>query len=86
MGPPGWRSGKQSTCQYRRCKRHKFDPWVGKIPWKKKWQPTAVFLPGKSHEQRSLVACSPWSCKESDMTEHHHHPQIPYLPNVNENL
>ena len=38
------------------------------------------------HEERSLGGYSPWSCKESDMTEHHHHPQIPYLPNVNENL
>ena len=36
---------------------------VGKIPWRRKWQPTPVFLPGKSHEQRSLVDCSPWGCK-----------------------
>ena len=46
-----------------------FDPWVGKIPWRRKWQPTAVFLPGESHEQRSLAGCSPWSRKESDTTE-----------------
>ena len=38
-------TGKESTCQ---CKRHRFDPWVGKIPWRRKWQPTPVFLPGKS--------------------------------------
>ena len=37
----------------------KFDPWVGKIPWRRKWQPTPVFLPGKSHGQRSLVGYSP---------------------------
>ena len=45
-----------------------FDPWVGKIPWRKKWQSTPVLLPGKSHGQRSLVGYSPWGRKESDMT------------------
>ena len=45
------------------------DPWVGNIPWRKKWQPTPVFLPGKSHGQRSLTGYSPWSCKEVDTTE-----------------
>ena len=40
--------------------------WVEKIPWRRKWQPTPVFLPGKSHRQRSLVGYSPWGCKESD--------------------
>ena len=45
------------------------DPWVGKIPWRRAWQPTLVFLPGESHGQRSLVGYSPWGCKESDMTE-----------------
>ena len=58
---PRWLSGKEAACQWR---RHKFDPWVRKIPWKKKWQPTPTFLPGKSHEQRSLAGYSPWSCKE----------------------
>ena len=48
--------------------RRGFDSWVGKIPWKRKWQPTPVFLSGKSHEQRGLAAYSPWGCKESDMT------------------
>ena len=47
-----WLSGKESTCQCRRCR---FDPWVKKTPWRSKWQPTPVFLPGKSHGQRSLV-------------------------------
>ena len=46
-----------------------FDPWVGKIPWRRAWQPTPVFLPGESHGQRSLVGYSPWSCKELNMTE-----------------
>ena len=46
------------------CRRPGFDPWVRKIPWRKKWQPTLVFLPGKSHRQRSLVGYSPWSHKE----------------------
>ena len=47
-----WFSDKESTCQCRRCS---FDPWVGKIRWKKKCQPTPVFLPGKSHGQKSWV-------------------------------
>ena len=64
---PRWLRGKESTCQCWRHRRHWFDPWVGKIPWRRKWQPTPVFLPGKSHGQRSLVVC-----KESDMTEHMH--------------
>ena len=51
---PWWLSGKESACQ---CK---FDPWVRKIPWRRKWQPTPVFLFGQSHGQRSLVAYSPW--------------------------
>ena len=46
-----------------------FDPWVGKIPWRREWQPTLVFLPGEFHGQRSLVGYSPWGRKESDMTE-----------------
>ena len=54
-----------------------FNPWVGKISWRRKWQPTPVFLPGKSHGQRNLVGYSPWGCKESDTTErlhfHFHH-------------
>ena len=58
------------------CGRPGFDPWVGKIPWRRKWQPTPVFLPGESHGRRSLVDYSPWGCKESDTTEwlHFHFP------------
>ena len=46
-----------------------FDPWVGTIPWRKKWKPTPAFLPGESHEQGNLVGYSPLGHKESDMTE-----------------
>ena len=64
-GLPRWLSGKESACQ---CKRHGFDPWVRKTPWRRKWQPTPVFLPGKSHGQWSLAGYSPWGHKESDTT------------------
>ena len=64
-----WHSAKESTCQCRRYRRHGLDPWVRKIPWRRKWQPTSVFLPGKSHGQRSLTGYSLWGCKESDTTE-----------------
>ena len=46
-----------------------FDPWVGKIPWRREWLPTPVFLPGEFHGQRSLASYSPWGHKESDTTE-----------------
>ena len=49
-----------------------FDPWVEKIPWRRKWQPTPVFLPGESHGWRSLMDYSPRGCKESDTTEQFH--------------
>ena len=51
------------------CRKHGFHPWVTKMPWRRKWQPTPVFLPRKSHGQRSLVGYCPWSRKESDTTE-----------------
>ena len=44
-------------------RRRRFDPWVGKTPWRRKWQPTPVFLPGESHRQRSLEGYSPWGHK-----------------------
>ena len=53
-------SGKESPCQHTICKRHKFDPWVGKMPWRKAWQPTPVFLPGEFHGLTRLVGYSPW--------------------------
>ena len=46
------------------------DPWVEKIPWKRSWQHTPVFLPGKSHEQKRLIGYNPWGHKELDMIEH----------------
>ena len=49
-----WYSGKESACQCRRHRRHGFKPWVGKVPWRRKWQPTPVFLPGKFQGQRSI--------------------------------
>ena len=49
--------------------RPEFNPWVRKIPWRKEWQPTSVFLPGEFHGERSLAGYSPWGCKESDMIE-----------------
>ena len=61
--------GKESACRCRRLRRCRFNLWVWKIPWRRKWQPTPVFLPGKSCGQRSLVGYSPWGHKELDMTE-----------------
>ena len=55
-GVPRWLSGEESAYQGRRCRRCEFDTWVRKIPWRRTWQPTPVFLPGKSHKQRSLQA------------------------------
>ena len=57
---------------YLQCRRPGFDPWVGKIPWRRKWQSTPGLLPGKSHGLRSLVGYSAWGRKESDMTEQLH--------------
>ena len=57
---------EESTC---RCRRPGFHPWVGKIPWRMKWQPTPVFLPGESQGQGSLVGCRVWDHTESDTTK-----------------
>ena len=65
-GFPGGSDGKDSACNVR---RPGFDPWVGKITWRRKWQPTPVLLPGEFYGQRSLAGYSPWSCKESDTME-----------------
>ena len=66
LGPPRWLSGKEFACQ---CRRFGFSPWIRKIPWRRKWQPTLIFLPGKFQGQRSLVGYSPRGCKELDMVE-----------------
>ena len=60
QGVPGSSEAKKSSCQCRRCGFH---PRVERIPWRRKWQPTPVFLPGKSHGQRSLAGFSPWGHK-----------------------
>ena len=65
---PGSPGDKEPTCQCRRRKRLGFHPWVGKIPWRRGWQPTSVLLPGESHGQRSLLGCRPRGRKDSDMT------------------
>ena len=59
-------SKKESAC---RCRRWGFDPWARKIPWRRKWQPTPVFLPGESHEQRSLAATVHGGHTKLDTTE-----------------
>ena len=65
FGLPREFSGKESACYCRKLKRQGFDPWVRKIPWRRAWQPTPVFLPGESHGQRSLVGCSPWGSQRA---------------------
>ena len=67
-GFPDGSSGKEPACEYMNCRRCRFDPWVRKIPWRRAWQPTLVFLPGESHGQRSLAGYSPWGRAELDTT------------------
>ena len=67
-GFTGDTSHKEPTCQWRRCKRRTFNPWVWKIPGRRAWQPTPVLLPGESHGQRSLVGYGPWDCKETRLS------------------
>ena len=64
--------GSDGKSAFLQCRRPGFDPWVGKITWRRKWQPTPVFLPGKFLGQRNMVGYSPWGCKESDTTEQLH--------------
>ena len=68
-GFPGGASGKEPACQCSRHKRRRSSSWGGKIPWRREWLPTPVFLPGESHGQRSLMGCSPRGHKELDMTK-----------------
>ena len=68
-GLPSWLTGKESACQCRSHRRCGLDPWVRKIPRRRKWQPTPTFLLGESQGQRSLAGYSPWGCNEWDMTE-----------------
>ena len=64
---PSWLSGKEAACQYRRCR---FDPWAGKIPWRRKWPTHSRILGQRFHGQRSLAGYSPQGRRESDTTEH----------------
>ena len=66
---PGGSDGTESACGRFSCGRPEFNPWVGKILWRREWQPPPVFLPGESHEQRISVGCSSWGHKELDTTE-----------------
>ena len=66
LGFPGGASDKEPTCQCRRHKRLGFSPWVEKIPWRRAWQPTPVFLPEECYGQRNLAGYSPLGCKELD--------------------
>ena len=65
-----WLSGKRTCLQRRRRKRYGFKSWIGKIPWRRAWQPTPVSQPGEFHGQRSLAGYSPCGHKESDMIKH----------------
>ena len=66
MGFPGSSDSNESAYQ---CRKPRFDPWVGKIAWRREWLPTPVFLPRKFHGQGSLVGYSLWDWKESGTTE-----------------
>ena len=80
IGFPGGSVVKESTCQCWRCKRRGFDPWVGKIPWRRKWQPTPISLPRTFNGQKGLEGYSPWSHKLLHMTEcEHKHESISYM-------
>ena len=68
MGSPGGTVIKNPPAVQEICRRCRFNPWVGKVPWRRKWQPAPVFLPGKSHGQRSLAGYSPWGRTELDTT------------------
>ena len=67
---PGGSVVKNPSAMQETQEIREFDPWI-KIPWRRKWQPTPVFLPGKSHGQSNLSVYSSWSYKESDMTDKH---------------
>ena len=81
---PNWASLVAQTVKKicLQCRRPRFDPWVGKVPWRRAWQPTPVFLPGESHGQRSLVGYNPQGHKESDTTEQLRYiiPKLPIHP------
>ena len=75
-GFPGGASCKEPNCQCRRSKRCGFDPWVGKTPWRRAWQPTPVFLPGESQGQRGPAGYGPQGHKQLDTTEATQHTRM----------
>ena len=85
LGFPGDSAGKECACQWRRCQRCRFNPWVRKILQRRPWQPTPVFLPEESHVHRSLVGYSIWVHKESDKTacaRTHTHTHLQWTPGI----
>ena len=72
MGFPGGASGKEPACQWGRYERPRFNPWVGKILWRRAWLPTPVLLPGEAHGQRNLVGYSPCGCKDQTRLKRQH--------------
>ena len=70
MGLLQWLGSKRICLQ---CRRYGFNPWAGQIPWRRKWQPTRLLLPGKSHGWRTLAATVHEVAKELDMTEQLNH-------------
>ena len=73
---PASRFTKESICQWRRCWRCRLNPWIRKIPWRRKWQHIPVFLPQKAHAQRNLEGYSPWSGKSWTRLTDSAHTQI----------
>ena len=82
LGLPRGHNSKESACQCRRHKRPSISPWVGKSPWRRKWQPIPVFLPEKFRGQRSLVGYGPWSHKSQNTYTHILHTPWSVLPDV----
>ena len=82
-GFPDRPSDKKSACQYWRHTRLEFNPWVRKIWWRRKWQPTSLFLPGKFHGQRSLMGYGRWDLRKSDKTGQLSTPTHTYLKCTN---
>ena len=78
-GLPWWLRWQRICLQ---CRRPGFNPWVRKIPWRREWLPTPVFLPGESHGQRSLVGYSPWGHKELDTTRYMNLFKLWFSPNI----
>ena len=65
-----WHSGEEPACQSRRHKRCGFNPWMGKVAWRRPWLPAPVFMPGESHGQRSLGGCRPWGSSQTQLSRY----------------